>query len=115
MGSKSIFNACLSKLFPFQIPEGQKDQLRNLVLDDGLGTPFINVSFSGLLWGYEDDLYCLELDVPKGCNKGNDPFSAGGGGDDPFGGDGDDWDFKRKKRSVSSGEEIFEKPGKFEE
>ena len=79
-----------------------------------MGTPFINVSFSGLLWGYEDDLYCLELDVPKGCNKGNDPFSAGGGGDDPFGGDGDDWDFKRKKRSVSSGEEIFEKPGKFE-
>ena len=102
----------MSKLFPFQIPEGSKGPtLRNVVLKNGLGTPFINVSFSGLLWGYEDELYCLELDVPKGCDKGNDPFSSGGG-DDPFGGGGDDWDFKRRKRSVSSQEGIFEKPGK---
>ena len=106
MGSKSIFNACLSKLFPFQIPEGQKDQLRNLVLDDGLGTPFINVSFSGLLWGYEDDLYCLDLNVPRGCNKGDSPF-----GEDYEEDSDDDWDFKRRKRSVSSEGEIFEKPG----
>ena len=70
------------------------------------------MSFSGLLWGYEDELYCLKLDVPKGCNKGDDPFASDD--DDAFEDDGDDFDmdFKRRKRSVSSQEGIFEKPGK---
>ena len=55
-----------------------------------MGTPFVNVTIDGLLWGYEDELPCLPLDVPKGCNKGNDPFS---GDDDPFEGEDDGWDF----------------------
>ena len=31
------------------------------VLQVGRGTPFINVSFSGLLWGYKDELPCHSL------------------------------------------------------
>ena len=80
-----------------------------MLTDVGLGTPFVNVSFSGLLWGYEDELYCLKNPVPRGCKKG----------DSPFGEDYEDeaesgWDFKRKKRSLSNGG-IFEKPGEVEE
>ena len=75
-----------------------------------MGTPFVNVTFDGLLWGYEDELPCLPLDVPKGCNKGSDPFS---GDDDPFEGEDDGWDFKRRKRSLSDKDyRIVEKPGK---
>ena len=75
-----------------------------------MGTPFVNVTIDGLLWGYEDELPCLPLDVPKGCNKGSDPFS---GDDDPFEGEDDGWDFKRRKRSLSDKDyRIVEKPGK---
>ena len=31
------------------------------VMQVGRGTPFINVSFSGLLWGYKDELPCHSL------------------------------------------------------
>ena len=77
--------------------------------DVGLGTPFINVSFTGLLWGYEDELYCLKLPVPRGCNKGDSPF----GEDYEEDADDDDWDFKRKKRSLSNdnGRRIVENSG----
>ena len=91
------------------VPEGSKATVRPM-LTNASSLPFINVSFSGLLWGYEDELYCLKLDVPKGCKKGNDPFSSDD--DDAFEDAGDDWgDFKRRKRSVSSQEGIFEKSG----
>merc|ERR1719318_1896397 len=65
----------------------------DVVKKTGLGTPFINVSFSGLLWGYQDDLPCFNLPVPDGCSVDEvDIFS-----DD----DDDDWDdFKRKKRET---------------
>ena len=55
-----------------------------------IGKPFIEVSFSGLLWGYEDELPCLKLDMPGSCQKSS-PF--GGSSDDGgFGGFGDDDD-----------------------
>ena len=31
------------------------------ILKKGLATPFINVSFAGLLWGYNDELPCDKL------------------------------------------------------
>ena len=37
------------------------------VLSQGLATPFINISFSGLLWGYEDELPCSSMARPDGC------------------------------------------------
>ena len=37
----------------------------DVVLTNGLAKPFIKVSFSGLLWGYEDELPCLKFDPPK--------------------------------------------------
>ena len=37
------------------------------VLKKGLATPFINITFSGLLWGYEDELPCGSLARPDGC------------------------------------------------
>ena len=47
---------------------------------------FLYVSFSGLLWGYNDELPCLPLDKPAEC-----PSDSGDSGDDPFGGGfGDD-------------------------
>ena len=95
----------------FQVPDGSKDTLRPTLTEVGSGEPFITVSFDGLLWGYEDELPCLPLDVPKGCDKGDSPFDSV----DPFdnsGGD-DDWDFKRRKRSISGKDyRIVEKPGK---
>jgi len=38
----------------------------------GLKTPFIKVSLSQLLWGYEDELPCLKLDKPKECDSGEE-------------------------------------------
>jgi len=81
----------------------QKNIGVNLVTGVGLGTPFINVSFSGLLWGYEDKLPCVKIPAPDHC-----PVQGQGGGvgfdeeeeDDDFDLDDDDW--KRKKRSVMS-------------
>ena len=81
-----------------------------MLTDVGLPGPFINVTFSGLLWGYEDELPCLKLRTPKGCDKGNSPF---GGDSNDWGDDGDEWDFKRKKRSLDDKEDkIVEKRGK---
>ena len=80
------------------------------MLTDASPSPFVSVTFDGLLWGYQDELPCLPLDAPKECNKGNDPFSND---DDVFEDDGDDWgDFKRRKRSLSDKDyRIVEKPG----
>ena len=74
-------------------------------MNNGLGVPFIDVSFSGLLWGYEgiytisrnfcwqnfkliycfifcyeDELPCLKLSVPSGCSEDED--DDGWGDDD---------------------------------
>ncbi len=68
-----------------------KEAARPLITNNGRGTPFINVTFSGLLWGYEDELPCLKLDRPQGCSNDEGPFSGGdddGFGDDGFGDDG---------------------------
>ena len=79
------------------------------MLTDASPSPFVSVTFDGLLWGYQDELPCLPLDAPKECNKGNDPFSND---DSVFEDDGDDWDFKRRKRSLSDKDyRIVEKPG----
>ena len=54
----------------------------------GLNQPFINISFSGLLWGYNDELPCLAVgNPPKECasraKASNDPF-ASSGSSNPF-------------------------------
>jgi len=75
-----------------------KDAAVSVVKNTGLGTPFINVSFSGLLWGYNDELPCMNLARPKECGPAPgeiDIFAEESGGDDDW---GDDW--KRKKRSA---------------
>ena len=63
----------------------------------GLGTPFINVSFSGLLWGYKDELPCVNHARPEHCPPppGEEDIFADDGDDD------DGWDFRRRKRSVA--------------
>jgi len=76
-----------------------------LVKNIGLGTPFINVSFSGLLWGYNDELPCNSHPRPDECGEDKsqvnifDEDNDDGWGDD----DDDEWDdFKRKKREVGN-------------
>ena len=90
-----------------------KDLGRPLIVGTGRGAPFISVSFSGLLWGYEDDLPCLKLKPPKGCKtlEGDTPFAADDE-EDVFGDSGDDWgdDWKRKKRSADEGEDALDAP-----
>jgi len=70
-----------------------------LMMNTGLGTPFINITFSGLLWGYEDDLPCNGQRRPEGCTDPN-AVNIFDGEDDDFEVDEADWDFKRKKRSA---------------
>lgn len=69
----------------------------NIVLGTGLATPFINVSFSGLLWGYNDELPCRSLDRPDECPDLNavDIFNDDEDSDEDW---GSDW--KRKKREA---------------
>lgn len=88
-----------------------------IVKNAGLGTPFINVTFSGLLWGYEDGLPCYEKTKPAECSSGLFGFLGGdestgesteGSGvaeedeeyDEFAAFDADFADFKRKKRSL---------------
>jgi len=74
----------------------------NTITQVGRGTPFINVSFSGLLWGYNDELPCNSLTRPAECPAAPDEvdiFSQDSDGDD--GDEEDDWDWKRKKRDIS--------------
>merc|ERR1719228_2587423 len=76
-----------------------------LVKNRGLGTPFINVSFSGLLWGYNDELPCNSHPRPDECGEDESQVNIFGGDDDDDWGDDEDeeWDdFKRKKREVGS-------------
>merc|ERR1712123_47745 len=73
-----------------------KSTMAGVIRKTGLGTPFINVSFSGLLWGYHDELPCLSLARPDGCGQAE-------GEVDLFAADGEDeWedDWKRRKRET---------------
>ena len=70
-----------------------------MLRNTGLGTPFINVSFTGFLWGYNDELPCISMSRPDG-------FEAPEADADIFANDYDDeeWaiydDWKRKKRAA---------------
>merc|ERR1719350_1370734 len=74
-----------------------KGTAADVVKNTGLGTPFINISFTGLLWGYNDELPCMSLPRPDECG-------APEGEVDIFANDADDdWgedDWKRKKRAA---------------
>jgi len=63
----------------------------------GLGTPFINVSFSGLLWGYHDELPCFKLPRPQECGLEEGTMDIFADSDDEW---SDDW--KRKKRETTT-------------
>lgn len=66
-----------------------KNTALGIVRDNGLNKPFIEVTFSGLLWGYEDELPCLKMDQPSECVAADaSPFGGGGGG--AWGDDDDD-------------------------
>ena len=74
-----------------------KDIAVELIRNAGLSTPFVNVSVSGLLWGYHDELPCLKLSRPSHCPVQNDYNLFETEYDD----DEDDWDeWKRKKRET---------------
>ena len=65
-----------------------------VVENTGLGTPFINVSFDGLLWGYEDELPCIKMSRPEECGPPEDEkdiFAEDDGWDD------DNWRRKRRE------------------
>ena len=69
-----------------------------MLKNTGLGTPFINVSFTGFLWGYNDELPCISMSRPDGCEalEGEaDKFADDS--DDDWGDDG----WKRKKRAAA--------------
>jgi len=95
-----------------------------LISEKGLATPFINISFSGLLWGYEDELPCARTSRPEHCP---DPASGikfqqkevveeeedvvlANDDDQSDDYDSDDFfsDFKRRKRSVVGDETVVE-------
>lgn len=73
---------------------------RSLVTENGRGTPFVNVTFDGLLWGYEDDLPCLRMDLPSECADADSPFSSSFGDEDDDDFD-DGFDFRRKREVTS--------------
>jgi len=67
------------------------------ILEKGLAKPFIDVSFSGLLWGYNDDLPCNSLARPDECP---DKYAIDIFDEEEEEDEG--WDWKRKKRSVGT-------------
>ena len=75
----------------------------NTITQVGRGTPFINVSFSGLLWGYNDELPCNSLTRPSECPAAPDEVDifSQDSDDDEDDDEEDDWDWKRKKRDIS--------------
>ena len=69
-----------------------------VIKNTGLGTPFINVSFSGLLWGYHDELPCLQLQRPDGCGLAEGEVDIFEDSDED-----DEWgEWKRKKRETTT-------------
>ena len=76
----------------------KKFVIKNMITGLGLAKPFINISFSGLLWGYHDELPCSQISRPYECGP---PVNEVNIFDEEEDYDwGDDW--KRKKRSVVS-------------
>jgi len=72
----------------------------NVVKNTGLGIPFINVSVSGLLWGYNDELPCMSLPRPEECGAPEgeiDIFAESSDDGDEW---GDDSGWKRKRRAA---------------
>jgi len=80
-----------------------KTTAAKVILDTGLGKPFINVSVSGLLWGYEDDLPCLNLPRPDYCPPPKGEIDIFAEADDEEWGE-DDWIIRDKRSTVE--EEI---------
>jgi len=76
-----------------------KNTLAQVILATGHGKPFINVSVSGLLWGYKDDLPCHSLPRPDECppSEGEIDIFAEEDDDDW---DEDGWTTRRNKRSA---------------
>eukprot|EP00092_Neocalanus_flemingeri_P046420 GFUD01052219.1.p1 GENE.GFUD01052219.1~~GFUD01052219.1.p1 ORF type:complete len:595 (-),score=120.44 GFUD01052219.1:139-1923(-) len=74
-----------------------KDVAKNIMLNNGRGTPFVTVSFTGLLWGYSDELPCFKHTRPEECPPPDGEIDIFSEDDD------DDWgdeDWKRRKRYV---------------
>ena len=85
-----------------KLDEGMTKSLKSkVIMTTGFGKPFINVSFSGLLWGYNDELPCFSLARPDGCPPPEGEIDIFAEEDDEWG--EDDW--KRKKRSVEDEDE----------
>ena len=79
-----------------------KSSKAKAILNNGRGTPFINVSFSGLLWGYNDELPCFTKSRPNECGTDEEALDIFNDEDSDDDSD-DDWgddDWKRKKREV---------------
>ena len=68
------------------------------ILNNGRKTPFINVTFSGLLWGYNDELPCFTKSRPNECGVDDGALDLFETDEDEEDEDWDDW--KRKKREV---------------
>lgn len=75
----------------------------NVIQKTGLGTPFVNVSFTGLLWGYEDDMPCVKLQRPSECPPPPGEVNIFDSSDDEEWGE-DDWK-RRKREAPGAGEE----------
>jgi len=73
----------------------------NAIKNTGLGTPFINVSFTGLLWGYHDELPCLKMARPNECGAAEGEVDIFADDDDDDGGSWSDDEWKRKKREIN--------------
>jgi len=73
---------------------------RELAMQNGAASPFITVSFHGLLWGYNDDLPCVMLTRPNECGLKKGDIDIFGSDDEEEEADLE-WDsWKRKKRSA---------------
>jgi len=91
-----------------------------LITKSGRGTPFVNVTFTELLWGYYDSMPCVNLARPYDCPAPpeevamNMDFDSGWDNDEDDDWDNDeDDDWKRKKReTMKKKEETVEKTRK---
>lgn len=79
-----------------------KSMKSDLITKEGLGSLFINVTFNGLLWGYEDSLPCLKMNRPAHCPAPPADVNVGDSVSDwnMEEEEGDDW-MRRQKRAVS--------------
>jgi len=86
-----------------------------LITKSGRGTPFVNVTFTELLWGYYDAMPCVNLARPYDCPAPpeevamNMDFDSDSWGDDTWDEDEDDDEWKRKKRETKEKEETVKR------